>query len=92
MDSIFRQLADCALPVTVGRNMPSTVLQLVPMWGINHRVIPSLKTGCVKNKRQDKLKRKLFPCFFTCPSTNRPRDAHELLLYFGSVVNHCNVK
>ena len=42
-----------------------------------------LKPGYVKPKRQDKLKPNAFACFFICPSANRPRDSHELLLYSG---------
>ena len=54
-------------------------------------LIPFLKPGYVKIKRQDKLRPKALPCFFIGPSANRPSDTYEVLLNFGSVVHSRNV-
>ena len=52
--------------------------------------IPFLKPGYVKTKRQDKLRLKVFPCFFLEPSANRPRNTYEVLLNSGNVVHSRN--
>ena len=53
--------------------------------------IPFLKPGYVKTKRQDKLRRKAFPCFFIGSLANRPHDTYEVLLNSGSIVHSRNV-
>ena len=45
----------------------------------------------MKAKRQDKLRPKVFPCFFIGPSANCPRDTFGVLLNSGSVAHSRNV-
>ena len=54
-------------------------------------IIPFLKPGYVKTKRQDKLRPNAFSCFFIGMSANRPRDTYKILLNSGSVGHSHNV-
>ena len=81
MDSKFRLVEDCDPHAAIVRASVGDKSPFEMRFGtVRQSLIPFLKPGYVKNKRQDKLRPKAFPRFFIGRSANCPRDTYEVLL------------